>query len=209
MTLLPSFPNDSTAIIIGASGGIGAAFVAHLKLQHNIINVIELSRSQDDFDYTDENKVKFIADKIDNQSIDLIICATGFLGLEPEKSLKDLSMDKFQHIFAHNTFGPAMVMKYFTPKLKRDSKSVMAFLSARVGSIEDNHIGGWYAYRASKSALNMVIRNAAIEIARTNKNASIVGLHPGTVDTSLSKPFQGMVPEGKCKRLALHFYKDL
>jgi len=197
MTLLSSFPNNSTAIIIGASGGIGHAFVKYLKSQDNFSNVMELSRSGNDFDYTDEGKVKDAADTIDSQSIDLIICATGFLGLEPEKSLKDLSMNKFQHVFEQNTFGPAMVMKYFAPKLKRDSKSVMAFLSARVGSIEDNRLGGWYAYRASKAALNMTIRNAAIEVGRINKNAIICGLHPGTVDTNLSKPFQGMVPEGK------------
>ena len=88
-------------------------------------------------------------------------------------------------------------MKYFSPKLARDRKSVLASLSARVGSIGDNHLGGWYAYRASKAALNMIIRNAAIEIGRTNSNARIIGLHPGTVDTGLSKPFQGHVPDGK------------
>jgi NAD(P)-dependent dehydrogenase (short-subunit alcohol dehydrogenase family) len=96
-----------------------------------------------------------------------------------------------------NTIGPALTMKYFASKLKKDRKSVIAALSARVGSISDNHLGGWYGYRASKAALNMIIRTASIEVARRNKQACVVGLHPGTVDTSLSKPFHDHVPEGK------------
>lgn len=195
--LLSSFGDDSKAIVIGASGGIGQGFVNHLKVADNFSEVIPLSRSQDGFDMVDEESIKLFADKIENQSIDLIIIATGYLGLEPEKSLKDLSMDKFQQVFAANIFGPALVMKHFAPKLKRESKSVMVSLSARVGSIGDNNLGGWYAYRASKSALNMIIRNTSIEIGRINKQAVIAGLHPGTVDTDLSKPFQGHVPSGK------------
>lgn len=184
-------------IIIGASGGIGQAFVKCYKEQYNDAELFELSRSQTGFDLTDENSIKQAAGKFQDRNIDMIIVATGFLGTEPEKSLRDLSMEKMERVFQINTFGPALVMKHFIPKLARDRKSVFAALSARVGSIGDNHLGGWYAYRASKSALNMMIRSASIEVARTNKNAAVIGLHPGTVDTSLSKPFQSNVPDKK------------
>ena len=99
--------------------------------------------------------------------------------------------------FRVNTIGPALVAKHFLPLLASDAKSVFAALSARVGSIDDNELGGWYAYRASKAALNMVIKTLSIELARRNPRALCVGLHPGTVDSRLSKPFQGGVPEGK------------
>ena len=100
-------------------------------------------------------------------------------------------------IFSINTIGPTLIGKYFIPLLKKDSPSILSFLSARVGSISDNRIGGWYSYRASKAALNMIIKTLSIEVARNNKNAMIIGLHPGTVDTNLSKPFQGNVSNDK------------
>ena len=130
----------------------------------------------------------------------MVIVATGILHdgeLMPEKSQKELSAEKFHRLFEINTIVPALVAKHFIPKLNREKRSVFAALSARVGSISDNQLGGWYAYRASKAALNMIIKNAAIEISRRNKKAIIVGLHPGTVDSNLSKPFQGNVPDGK------------
>ena len=197
MQLLSNFHDNATAIVIGASGGIGGGFISHLEKQGNFKDVYGLSRSQDNFDIKNEESIKKAASKFEDRSIDLIIIATGLLGTEPEKSLKDLSLDKFQDIFATNTFGPGLVIKHFAPKLKRDSRSVMAALSARVGSIADNHLGGWYAYRSAKAALNMIIRCTAIEVKRNNNNACIIGLHPGTVDTSLSKPFQGHVPNQK------------
>jgi NAD(P)-dependent dehydrogenase (short-subunit alcohol dehydrogenase family) len=196
MIKLTSFSTPLTAVIIGASGGIGSAFVNHLKSNPDN-HIFEFSRSQNGLDFNDEDSIEKCAAQIPDRDIDIIIIATGYLGLEPEKSLKDLSHDKFQEVFTANTYGPALVMKHFAPKLARDRKSVMAALSARVGSIGDNNLGGWYAYRASKAALNMVIRNTAIEIGRTNKNAAIIGLHPGTVDTKLSEPFQGHVPSDK------------
>lgn len=195
--ILSDFKNSIHAVVIGASGGIGAAFVQHLKKQPNVATVHELSRSQTGFDLTDEDSIKSAADLIADRSIHLIIIATGYLGLTPEKSLRDLSLASSHDIFAINCFGPAAAMKYFAPKLVRDDRAVMATLSARVGSISDNHLGGWYAYRASKAALNMFIKTTAIEMARTHKHAAIIGLHPGTVDTNLSKPFQGHVPDGK------------
>jgi NAD(P)-dependent dehydrogenase (short-subunit alcohol dehydrogenase family) len=136
----------------------------------------------------------------ESKPLDLVIVATGLLHqgeLQPEKSLRDLSADKFARIFSANTITPALIAKYFIPKLNKTEPAVFAVLSARVGSISDNQLGGWYAYRASKAALNMVIKNAAIEVGRKNKQAIIVGLHPGTVASDLSKPFQAKVAEGK------------
>ncbi len=108
----------------------------------------------------------------------------------PEKSIKDISFDKLIKVLTINTIGPTLVGKYFIPYLRKDSKSTFAFLSARVGSISDNKLGGWYSYRASKTALNQIIRNFSIEVARSNKNAIFIGLQPGTVKSFLSKPFE-------------------
>ncbi|WP_045825315.1 SDR family NAD(P)-dependent oxidoreductase [Teredinibacter turnerae] len=132
--------------------------------------------------------------------LDRVIVATGILhsnGIAPEKSLKALSYESLSTVFMVNAFYPAMVAKHFIPLLAKHEVSVFAALSARVGSIEDNHLGGWYAYRASKAALNMLLKTASIEARRANPNALVVGLHPGTVDSDLSKPFQSRVPKGK------------
>jgi NAD(P)-dependent dehydrogenase (short-subunit alcohol dehydrogenase family) len=126
--------------------------------------------------------------------LDLVLIATGVLSdgdtLTPEKTWRDFSAEAFAHAFAVNATGPALIAKHFLPLLARDRRSVFAALSARVGSIEDNRLGGWAAYRASKAALHQIIRTCAIELARKNKGAICVALHPGTVDTALSAPFQ-------------------
>lgn len=148
-----------------------------------------------------EDSIRKAAENIDSENgIDLIIVAVGVLHddeLQPEKALKDLSPENFNSVFAINTFGPALAAKYFLPLLPREGKSVFSALSARVGSIEDNYIGGWYSYRASKAALNMILKSASIEMARKYKEACVIGLHPGTVDTNLSEPFQGHVKPEK------------
>ncbi|MDP1780976.1 MAG: SDR family NAD(P)-dependent oxidoreductase, partial [Hydrogenophaga sp.] len=108
---------------------------------------------------------------------------------EPERSWQHLNADALQHNFLINAVGPALVMRHFLPLLPKQGRSVAAFLSARVGSIGDNALGGWYAYRASKAALNQLVHTSAIELARRNKEALCVALHPGTVDTGLSQPF--------------------
>ncbi len=115
----------------------------------------------------------------------------------PEKSLREIDNIKFLKILQINTIGPALIAKYFILKLNKDEESIFAAISARVGSISDNRLGGWYSYRASKSALNMILKNLAIELKRTNKLAKIIGLHPGTVDSNLSKPFQISVAKEK------------
>ena len=110
---------------------------------------------------------------------------------------QSIDLDNFQKIFSVNAFAPALLLKVFFPLIRRNENALIGILSARVGSISDNRIGGWYAYRASKAALNMIIKTAAIELARKDKTAKLIGLHPGTVDTNLSKPFQGGTPKGK------------
>ena len=137
---------------------------------------------------------------IPKDSLDRVIIASGVLhdgDLQPEKTISSLDLDNFQKVFNINTFAPALLLKVFFPLIKRNSDALIGVLSARVGSISDNRIGGWYAYRASKAALNMIIKTAAIELERRDKTAKIIGLHPGTVDTNLSKPFQGGTPEEK------------
>jgi NAD(P)-dependent dehydrogenase (short-subunit alcohol dehydrogenase family) len=122
----------------------------------------------------------------------LVIDATGFLrdsDFQPEKSLRQIDPAHMARSFAINATGPALLMKHFLPLLSRTERAVFATLSARVGSITDNHLGGWYAYRASKAALNQLVRTAAIELARTRPKAICVSLHPGTVDTRLSGRF--------------------
>ena len=133
-------------------------------------------------------------------NFDEIIIASGLLHTNefgPEKSIKDLKADNILKVLNVNTVGPAILGKYFLPLLNKDNKSVMAFLSARVGSISENKLGGWYAYRASKSALNQVIKTFSIELKRTNPKAIIIGLQPGTVDSELSAPFKRSVSNNK------------
>lgn len=209
-----SYSNEPTraekVVIIGATGAIGGAFITHYARSADVSDVFAFSRSKleiDDvkvktasLDITSETSIKAAADTIENQSIDIVIVATGLLHadrLQPEKRLADLSGDNLMQVFQTNTIAPALLIKHFIPKLKRKSKSIFAILSARVGSIEDNRLGGWYGYRASKAAVNMLIKTTAIELSRARKQMIIVGLHPGTVDSSLSKPFQRNVPEGK------------
>jgi NAD(P)-dependent dehydrogenase (short-subunit alcohol dehydrogenase family) len=115
----------------------------------------------------------------------------------PEKKLSQLHMDHFLWSYECNALSHAMILKHIAPKMNKKEPSMMGFLSARVGSIGDNQLGGWYAYRAAKAALNMIIKTAAIEMKRYNKHLSIIGIHPGTVDTELSKPFQSHVPQHK------------
>ena len=197
---LPSLKSPFSAAIIGASGGIGAAFKKHLEDAGQVTQVYGFSRASG-FDLRDEESIRAAANEIqESGGVDLVIVATGLLhdgALQPEKALRDFDAQNFQDVFAVNTTGPAMVMKHFLPLLPKDRKGVFAALSARVGSISDNYLGGWAAYRASKTALNMVIKNAAIETARRYKEAVIVGLHPGTVDTNLSAPFQRNVSGAK------------
>jgi NAD(P)-dependent dehydrogenase (short-subunit alcohol dehydrogenase family) len=199
----------NTALIIGANGGIGAALVAALAASNRYDRVIAAARRAPDalpanvdyqpVDVTDPVSIEALATRIDTP-LTRVIVATGTLhdhGAGPERSLRDLDADRLARLFAINTIGPALVLKHFAPLLPRDAPSAIACLSARVGSISDNRLGGWYGYRASKAALNQIVRTAAIELARSHRRAVCVALHPGTVDTGLSKPFQRGVPPEK------------
>ena len=190
-----SFPNAGLAVVIGAAGGVGAALRARLQAAGHFTDVIGLSRhSTPPVDLTDEASIEAAALDIGqrNQALRLVIDATGFLhgyGFMPEKSLRHLDPAHMAHAFAINAIGPALLMKHFLPLLPKEGKSVFATLSARVGSIGDNRLGGWHSYRASKAALNQFVRCASIELARSKPDAICVALHPGTVDTPLSTPF--------------------
>ena len=184
--------------IFGCSGAIGKALCIEYINKPNIDNIIAYSRSGEEFE---NNQIKSIkVDYCNEQSLaeaasslqiklDIIIVAIGALD-NPEKSIRDLSAEKFLDMFNANTIPTALIAKYYLPCLYRDRITKFASISARVGSIQDNELGGWYSYRASKSALNMILKGLSIEQQRLNHDSIIFGLHPGTVDSKLSRPFQ-------------------
>jgi NAD(P)-dependent dehydrogenase (short-subunit alcohol dehydrogenase family) len=183
------------AVIVGASGGIGRAMCAALAGNGFPGTIIGLSRSSEpSMDLLDEASIEAAARHVASQGQPLrfLFLATGFLHDDvhrPERSLRDLSAAHMAKAYALNTIGPALVLKHFTPLLPREGRSIVAVLSAKVGSIGDNHLGGWHSYRASKAALNQILHTAAIELKRSRPEAICVALHPGTVDTKLSAPF--------------------
>ena len=197
-------------MVFGASGGLGRALLGQIAAQAGHAAVYAGMRQSEaqlppgvvpfTFDLSDEPSIAAAATSF-LPSPELVLVATGLLhdaarGLAPEKSLHALDGAAMAQLFAVNTIGPALIAKHVLPRLPRDRRAVFAVLSARVGSITDNRLGGWHAYRASKAALNMLIRNFAIELARSHPQAIVVGLHPGTVDSALSAPFQrGVAPE--------------
>jgi NAD(P)-dependent dehydrogenase (short-subunit alcohol dehydrogenase family) len=202
------------ALVVGASGGIGRALTTQLAADQQIASVLAWSRrprpSDDDaenakithasVDITDEASI--IAGLAGVTHLDLVIVATGLLHdtsrqIAPEKTWRSLDADQMARSFAVNTIGPALLAKHTLPLFPRDRRAIYAALSARVGSIGDNRLGGWHSYRAAKAALNQIIRTLAIELARTHKQTVCVGLHPGTVATGLSKPFQSGVTAEK------------
>jgi len=196
--------------VIGSSGAIGSAFVDHYINDQSINSIFSFSRSSIgidnnkvkhfSIDIENENSVQDAAKSVEEINFDEIIIASGLLHTNdfgPEKSIKDLKADNILKILNVNTVGPTIIGKHFLPLLNKNNKSVMAFLSARVGSISENKLGGWYAYRASKSALNQIIKTFSIELKRTNPKAIIIGLQPGTVDSELSAPFKRSVSKNK------------
>jgi len=190
-----SFHPDFRALVIGASGAIGAAFVRVLSANARCVSVEVLHRnSQPCIDFAREGSIaEAAAALVGKAPFHLIINAAGVLHsphFMPEKKLGDLHYAQMLETFQVNAFGPAMVIRHFA-KLLDAERGVMAVVSAKVGSIEDNRLGGWYSYRASKAALNMLLKTAAIEVKRTNPNALLVALHPGTVSSPLSQPFRG------------------
>jgi len=188
-------PQPFKALIIGSSGTIGSAFMELLQSNPLCTSVIGLHRhSEIPIDYQHPESIEIAAKALAPEGpFQLIINTIGVLHTSewmPEKRLDDMSSDQMMELMQINAICPALTIKYFS-KLLDANHSVLATLSAKVGSIEDNRLGGWYSYRASKAALNMLIKTAAIEFARTKPNTALIALHPGTVNSSLSQPFRG------------------
>ena len=180
------------ALVFGASGGIGQAFRWFLEDKLGSENVVNVSRSIDGFEISDEEKILKFSESIEG-SFNLIINATGVLQTTeegPEKTINVVKQKSMIDMMTINAIGPALLLKNFSKKLDKTKFSVFVNLSARVGSITDNRLGGWISYRSSKAALNQIIKTSSIEINRRNKNAICVGLHPGTVKTRFTEKFQ-------------------
>ena len=211
MIEMNSFNPDAHVAVSGASCGIGGAFCRALAGLDHVRRLQALSRSITEFD--DDKIHSSTLDLLDDASsaaaaervsedgpLDLVIVATGILHrdeLQPEKTLREIDGSSMLDVLRVNTVGPAVVAKHFLPLMRRGTKSVFAVLSARVGSIDDNRLGGWVSYRASKAALNMTMKTLAIEHARRWPDAVVASLHPGTVATGLSEPFRSRVPAEK------------
>lgn len=190
---MDSLPDRYQALVIGATGAIGAAFVDQLKSDPRCAGVVGLSRrSTPPLDLTAPASIAEAADALRAQGpFHLVIVATGILhgqAFMPEKKLEAVSQAQLSETFQINTFGPALVIQQFLPLLHDDG--LLAVLSAKVGSIEDNRLGGWYAYRASKAGLNMIVKTAAIECARRWPRKRLIAVHPGTVASALTRPFR-------------------
>ncbi|WP_182085028.1 SDR family NAD(P)-dependent oxidoreductase [Aureimonas sp. ME7] len=205
--MLTSLRRGYQALVFGATGGIGGAVAARLEADATCGRVVALSR-RDGFDLEDEGSIAAQAARLADQRFDLVFDATGALqidGYGPEKALRAIDPAGMASQFAVNAIGPALILKHFAPLLPRDRRAIFATLSARVGSIGDNRLGGWISYRAAKAALNQILRTAAIEIARTHPRAVVAALHPGTVATALSDPFASardrLTPEASAEAL--------
>lgn len=195
MQIVKSLRNGYKAVVIGASGGIGGAVVDALSADPACAQVVGFSRrGERRIDLSDENSVATASKAFEDAfgEADLIFNAAGALVIEdipPEKTIKRIDAANMARHFQLNAIGPALLVKHFAPLMPRNRRSLFASLSARVGSIGDNGLGGWYSYRASKAAQNQIIHTAAIELARTHPEAVLAALHPGTVATGLSDPF--------------------
>ncbi|MEM1308371.1 MAG: SDR family NAD(P)-dependent oxidoreductase [Cyanobacteria bacterium P01_H01_bin.153] len=210
---------QGTALVVGASQGIGLGFVQHLLSDRRISRVFATYRRPETatgllalqthshlqclpLNATEEGEVAQLAAKIQAQShrLDLAVNCVGVLhqeNMQPEKSLRQIDADQLLQYFRTNSIPAVLLAKHLQTLLRQDSRTVFANLSAKIGSIEDNRLGGWYGYRASKAALNMFLKTTAIEYRRKNPQTIVVALHPGTTDTRLSAPFQRNVPPEK------------
>ncbi|MDR5891464.1 MULTISPECIES: SDR family NAD(P)-dependent oxidoreductase [Halomonas] len=210
--MLSQLPEGFTAVVTGAGGGIGAAVVQALLASSRPGRVIAVSRRPQALedpraasltaDLTQEDGRDRLVAALEGAPLHLLFNTIGTLhdaelGIHPEKKLDDLDAAALTHLFQVNAVTPALLLQALQPGLKGRHPALVASLSARVGSIEDNRLGGWYAYRASKAAHNMLMKTAAVELRRLNPSLTVACLHPGTTDTELSRPFQARVPQGK------------
>ena len=190
---------SGSVLIFGASGGVGAA-LADATAAQGKGPVFRFSRQAGDFDLADEASIaRCVARATEAGPPELCIVATGLLCRaehRPERAIRELNAEWMAENFSVNTIGPALIAKHVAAALPRSQRSVLALLSARVGSISDNRLGGWHSYRASKAALNMIVKGVALELARTRPEAICVALHPGTVETVLSAPFRSGGDDG-------------
>jgi NAD(P)-dependent dehydrogenase (short-subunit alcohol dehydrogenase family) len=209
---------SKTALVVGGGKGIGLGFVRRLLADdktccvyatyRRLESATELLAINDarlccfQMDITEESQIVGVIEKIkaETHTLNYVINSAGVLHegeMQPEKSLRQINSGQLSRYFQVNSVGAMLLFKYVQPLLKHGDRSILATISAKVGSISDNESGGWYGYRASKAALNMFIRTTAIEYKRTCSNAIVVALHPGTTDTNLSLPFQRSVPPEK------------
>ena len=193
-TTLHSLPEGYGALVVGASGGIGQAFVQALRSDPRCSDVQAVRRGDPiDWDLGDEASLAALAAQVQGP-LHLVVDATGALTIDgqgPEKRLQELDAQRLLRSLQVNAVGPALLLRHLSPLLARGERVIWAKLSARVGSIEDNHKGGWYGYRAAKAALNQLLQTAAIEISRQRPLAVVAALQPGTVRSALSRPFVG------------------
>ncbi|MCD5977787.1 SDR family NAD(P)-dependent oxidoreductase [Pseudomonas quasicaspiana] len=220
MSLIPELNSEAHVLICGASRGIGLALCAALLARDDVTQVWAVARKAStsaelaklaeqygdrlkpvDCDARDEQSLEALVSKTLEgcDHLHLVVSALGILhqdGAKPEKGLAQLTLASMQASFATNTFAPILLLKHLLPLLRKQP-STFAALSARVGSIGDNRLGGWYSYRASKAALNQLLHTASIELKRLNPVSTVLAIHPGTTDTDLSKPFQANVPDGQ------------
>ena len=220
MSLIPELNSDAHVLICGASRGIGLALCTALLARDDVAQVWGVARKAGtsaelatlaqrygprlrrvDCDARDEQSLEtLVSETLEGcDHLNLVISTLGILhqdGAKPEKGLAQLTLASLQASFATNTFAPILLLKHLMPLLRKEP-STFAALSARVGSIGDNRLGGWYSYRASKAALNQLLHTASIELKRLNRASTVLAIHPGTTDTELSRPFQGNVPDGQ------------
>lgn len=220
MSLIPELNSDANVLICGASRGIGLALCAALLARDDVAQVWAVAREAStstglaklaeqygqrlkrvDCDARNEQALEaLVSETLEGcEHLHLVISALGILhqdGAKPEKGLAQLTLASMQASFATNTFAPILLLKHLLPLLRKQP-ATFAALSARVGSIGDNRLGGWYSYRASKAALNQLLHTASIELKRLNQASTVLAIHPGTTDTELSQPFQANVPEGQ------------
>lgn len=220
MSLIPELDSPAHALVAGASQGIGLALCAALLARDDVAQVWAVSRSASssealqqlatqypdrlkrvDCDARDEQSLEALASEVRAacEHLHLVISTLGILhqdGAKAEKGLAQLTLASMQASFATNTFAPVLLLKHLLPLLRKQPATFVA-LSARVGSIGDNRLGGWYSYRASKAALNQLLHTASIELKRLNPASTVLAIHPGTTDTQLSQPFQANVPDGQ------------